>query len=162
MPTPHHLPHRRLGVLRASLIGTLGAMALIVGIVSTSAIAVAATGTTLAAGKATVQGKTRTVVVDSHGRTLYTLSGENVRHLKCTSKSCLKAWPPYKVPAGIKLSEAKGVNGKIGTVRRGGGKFSQVTLNGRPLYLFMGDHKKGVANGEGLVSAGGTWHVVSS
>lgn len=146
---------------RASLIRTLGVSAAVLAIASASAIAVAATGTTLATGKATINGKARTVVVGSGGRTLYTLSGERTHHLKCTSKSCLKAWPPDKVAAQVKLTKADGVKGKIGRLYRRGGRYYQVTLNGQPLYYFVGDHKKGVANGDGLRSAGGTWHVVS-
>ena len=39
--------------------------------------------------------------------------------------------------------------------------FTQVTLNGHPLYTFEGDgNKAGVANGNGIVAFGGTWHVV--
>lgn len=148
MPAFRHLRHLQLG-----------ASAAILAIASTGAIAVAATTTTLATGKATVKGKTSMVVVDPRGRTLYTLSGETARHLKCTSKSCLKAWPPYKVSADEQLTEGEGVHGKVGRVHRGG--FYQVTLNGRPLYFFVGDHRAGVANGQALVSAGGTWRVVS-
>ena len=36
-----------------------------------------------------------------------------------------------------------------------------MTLNGHPLYTFEGDgDKAGVANGNGIVAFGGTWHVV--
>lgn len=31
-----------------------------------------------------------------------------------------------------------------------------------PLYLYSGDTKKGEANGDGISSYGGTWHVVMS
>ena len=54
---------------------------------------------------------------------------------------------------------ASGVKGKLGTFKRDG--FTQVTLNGDPLYTFEGDgNKAGVANGNGIVAFGGTWHVV--
>jgi predicted lipoprotein with Yx(FWY)xxD motif len=34
-------------------------------------------------------------------------------------------------------------------------------LNGHPLYRFGGDRSKGQANGEGIKSYGGVWHVVT-
>lgn len=33
---------------------------------------------------------------------------------------------------------------------------------GMPLYRFAGDGAKGQANGEGIQSVGGTWHVVTA
>ncbi len=123
-------------------------------------VALAAT-TTLGTGKAKVGGKTRTVVVDSAGATLYTLSGERVGNLKCVNSACFKFWPPYKVSATAKLTKARGVNGTLSKLRRVKGGFFQVMLNGHPLYRFAPDKgKKGSALGEGIKSFGGTWHVV--
>jgi predicted lipoprotein with Yx(FWY)xxD motif len=137
----------------------VGLLAAAVAMASMSAVAIAATST-LTTGKASVSGTTKTVVVNAHGVTLYTLSGESRTHLKCTSSMCLKFWPPYKVAAGAKLSKTSAVHGTIGKLSRAG--FNQVTLNGHPLYAFMGDAgKKGSAMGEGIAAFGGTWHVVS-
>jgi predicted lipoprotein with Yx(FWY)xxD motif len=128
-------------------------------IASMSAVAIAAT-TTLATGKASVHGTTKTVVVNAHGVTLYTLSGESRTSLKCTSSMCLMFWPPDKVTAGTKLIKTSAVHGTIGKLHRAG--FYQVTLNGHPLYAFMGDGgKRGSAMGDGISAFGGTWHVVS-
>jgi predicted lipoprotein with Yx(FWY)xxD motif len=104
---------------------------------------------------------TEAIVVDTHGVAVYTLSGENAHSLKCTSKACLGFWPPVKVHSShVKLTKGPGVKGKLGTLHRNG--FFQLTLNGRPLYNFMLDKdKKGIAMGEGVVSFGGTWHVVA-
>jgi predicted lipoprotein with Yx(FWY)xxD motif len=137
-------------------------LAAILAITAMSAVAAAAVTTTLATGKAVVKGTTKTVVVDSHGLTLYTLSGESASHLKCTSAPCLTAWPAFKVSATAKLTKTSSVRGSIGRLHRVSGKFYQVTLNGRPLYTFVGDSgKKGSANGEGITAFGGTWHTVS-
>jgi hypothetical protein len=39
----------------------------------------------------------------------------------------------------------------------------QLTLGGRPLYTFVGDGGKAhKSTGEGVVSFGGTWHVVAA
>jgi predicted lipoprotein with Yx(FWY)xxD motif len=133
----------------------------ILAMASMTAVAVAAGSTTLATGKASVKGKTKTVVVDSSGVTLYTLSGESAGHLKCVSSACLKAWPPDKVSATAKVTKAKGISGAASKLHRG--TFYQVTLNGRPLYRFVGDAgKKGSAKGEGITAFGGTWHVVGA
>jgi predicted lipoprotein with Yx(FWY)xxD motif len=106
-----------------------------------------------------------TIVVDSHGVTLYTLSGETARHLKCTPQAvpaglCFKFWPPVTVhSARSKITAAKGIKGKLGIIHRNG--FFQVTLGGSPLYYFMLDHaKKGSVTGEGIPSFMGVWHVV--
>ncbi|MGP0053515.1 MAG: hypothetical protein ACLPZR_32385, partial [Solirubrobacteraceae bacterium] len=58
-----------------------------------------------------------------------------------------------------KATKASGVKGKLGTWHRDG--FTQVTLNGHPLYTFSGDGgKRGVATGNGLKGFGGTWGVL--
>jgi hypothetical protein len=54
-----------------------------------------------------------------------------------------------------------GVKGHFGILRRSNGML-QVTYAGMPLYRFAGDRAKGEANGEGLHSFGGTWHVLTS
>ncbi len=102
-----------------------------------------------------------TILVDGRGLTLYTLSGETIHHLKCTkADSCFPFWPPETVKsARTKLSLPAGVRGKLTTLHRNG--FFQLVLGGHPLYRFApDDNVKGSARGEGIVSFGGTWHVV--
>jgi len=102
------------------------------------------------------------IVVDTHGRTLYALSPETVRHLLCKSHACFEFWPPLLVhAANVKLTAGPGVSGRLGVLRRSGGKF-QVTLRGLPLYRFSGDKAAGQANGEGIKTFGGTWHAVAA
>jgi predicted lipoprotein with Yx(FWY)xxD motif len=93
-----------------------------------------------------------TVLVDAHGRTLYTLTngGDAV---PCTG-TCAAAWPPLTLGAGHKLSVAKGGKGVELDADR------QVTAHGLPLYRFAADTAAKQANGDGLASFGGTWHVV--
>ena len=111
---------------------------------------------------ATNQKLAKTVVVEAHGRTLYALSPETTHHLLCRSTTCLQNWPPLTVAgARLKLVAGSGVQGHLGLLRRPRGKW-QVTLRGMPLYRFAGDTAKGQANGEGLMSFGGTWHAVTS
>jgi predicted lipoprotein with Yx(FWY)xxD motif len=102
-----------------------------------------------------------TIAVAPNGRTLYELRPETSHHLLCTSSACLQSWPPLKVhSAKTKLHKAAGIKGKLGTIHRSG--FFQVTLKGRPLYFYAGDSAKGQANGQGIKTFGGTWHVVKA
>ena len=103
-----------------------------------------------------------TLVVDSHGRALYSLHPETTHHLLCRSRACFELWPPLTVrSAGVKLVAGHGVEGHLGLLHRSDGKL-QVTLRGLPLYRFSGDSAKGQAHGEGIKSFGGTWHAVTA
>ena len=103
-----------------------------------------------------------TLVVDSHGRTLYSLHPETTHHLLCRSRACFEVWPPLTVrSASVKLVAGHGVEGHMGLLHRSDGKL-QVTLRGLPLYRFSGDGAKGQAHGEGIKSFGGTWHAVTA
>jgi predicted lipoprotein with Yx(FWY)xxD motif len=96
------------------------------------------------------------VAVNGKGVTVYELSPETTKHLLCASSECLAAWPPLKASGTV--TKAAGMSGKLGTFKRKG--FTQVTLNGHPLYTFSEDAgQKGMANGEGLHGFGGVWHV---
>src|SRR6266566_746513 len=102
--------------------------------------------------EATQAGK---VLANSHGLTLYYYSedkqgsGTSV----CTG-GCATAWPPLaapvKAPAGVRLP------GRIGVITRPNG-VKQVTLNGYPLYCYIGDKAPGQVKGNGI---GGSWHVI--
>jgi predicted lipoprotein with Yx(FWY)xxD motif len=92
-----------------------------------------------------------TVLVDAKGRTLYTLTNAG-QPVACTG-GCTSVWPPLLLPAG---STPKGAKGVTGLSLVGG----QVAASGLPLYRFSGDSKAGQANGEGISSFGGVWHVV--
>jgi predicted lipoprotein with Yx(FWY)xxD motif len=127
----------------------------VVGLLAITAFAVAESAT-VGVASATVKGHKESVAVNGKGVTVYELSPETTRHLLCTSQECLGVWPPVKATGMV--TKAAGVSGKLGTFKRRG--FDQVTLNGHPLYTFSEDAgKKGMANGEGLHSFGGVWHV---
>ena len=95
------------------------------------------------------------VLADNHGLTLYYYSADKRHSGKsaCTG-TCATAWPPLaapvKAPAGVRLP------GKLGVITRPGG-FKQVTLNGYPLYFYIGDKTAGQVTGNGI---GGAWHVI--
>jgi predicted lipoprotein with Yx(FWY)xxD motif len=103
----------------------------------------------------------KTIVVGATGQTVYALRPETSHHLLCTPKACFQFWPPVTVRAKSALKAGAGVKGRLGVLRRGNGQL-QVTLGGLPLYRFLLDHgKKGSANGQGVQSFGGTWHVIA-
>jgi predicted lipoprotein with Yx(FWY)xxD motif len=124
------------------------------------AVSAVAVPMALARGSKTVAGEAHapslhaTVLTNTKGLTLYTLSGEKNGKFICTG-TCLSAWPPLLVAAGTK---PKGPV-PLGTIKRPEGK-TQVTYKGMPVYTFSGDSKKGEANGEGLKDVG-VWHAVT-
>lgn len=112
-----------------------------------------------AAGKITV-GSTSAghVLVDAKGMTLYAFAPDSRGHSTCTG-SCLAYWPP--APGKDARSGATGkVTAHLGTIKRSGGT-SQLTVNGYPMYTYVGDTKAGQDNGQGQNSSGGLWWVVS-
>jgi predicted lipoprotein with Yx(FWY)xxD motif len=137
-------------------------LALVLGALLAAVIASAAAqaaGATRVLGAASSPALRETIVVDSHGRTLYALRPETTRHLLCRSRACLEVWLPLTVrSASVRVTAGHGVEGRLGLLHRSG-KW-QVTLRGMPLYRFSGDSAKGEANGEGIRSFGGVWHAV--
>jgi predicted lipoprotein with Yx(FWY)xxD motif len=99
---------------------------------------------------ATVPGAGK-ILVDTSGKALYTLTDANGTAVACTG-GCLSAWPPVMVTGKVK--PPKGVKGLSKAAD------NQLTSKGLPLYLFAGDTAPKQANGEGINSFGGTWHVV--
>lgn len=124
------------------------------------AVSAVAVPMALARGSKTVAGEAHapslhaTVLTNTKGLTLYTLTGEKNGKFICTG-ACLSTWPPLLVAAGTK---PKGPVA-LGTIKRPEGK-TQVTFRGMPVYTFSGDSKKGEANGEGLKDFG-VWHAVT-
>jgi predicted lipoprotein with Yx(FWY)xxD motif len=97
----------------------------------------------------------RTVLTANNGLTLYSLSVEKHGKFICKG-SCLKDWHPLVVPAGVKPTGPVA----LGTVKRPDNGMRQVTFEGKPLYTFDADSKKGDAKGEGIKDVG-TWHAAT-
>lgn len=98
-----------------------------------------------------------TIVTDTEGRTLYTLTNAG-RPVACTGM-CTQLWPPLLVPSGATAPIGTNVTGLTVVAMNGG---EQVAYNGDPLYRFAGDTKTGDTNGQGITSFGGTWRVAST
>jgi predicted lipoprotein with Yx(FWY)xxD motif len=139
-PQPIRLALLALALTLAALLVPAGANA------SQSSRVVAKTAADATLGK--------TILTNTKGRTLYSLSAETKGKFICTG-ACLSIWHPLVVPATVK---PKGPV-KLGTIERPDGR-TQVTFKGRPLYSFSGDTKSGEANGEGIKDVG-TWHAAS-
>jgi predicted lipoprotein with Yx(FWY)xxD motif len=121
-----------------------------------------AAGPSLKIVQRAVKGKTMSVVVNGQGQTLYALGGESLAKLKCISAACLKTWPAFKVSsASTKVTVGKGVPGKASILTRVKAKLFQVMLDNHPLYTYSGDSGAS-ANGQGINSYGGSWHVVTA
>lgn len=96
-----------------------------------------------------------TILVNSQGMTLYSLSAEQHGKFICTASSgCLGVWHPLTVSTGASPS---GVS-SLSTVKRPEGTV-QVTYSGEPLYTFAQDHQAGETSGQGIKDVG-TWSVV--
>ncbi|HXW58007.1 MAG TPA: hypothetical protein VEJ23_00880, partial [Solirubrobacteraceae bacterium] len=134
--------HRRRHPSRLAVWGTAAALALAA---SLAAVALASS-TSVAVDAASSSKLDEQIAVTSQGRTLYTLSGETSRHLKCKTSECLKAWPPLTVPSKkTRLKAGSGVKGPLGILRRSNGTL-QVTVRGMPVYRYFADHAEGEVN----------------
>jgi len=103
----------------------------------------------LVAGAAQAQPVMRDgVLADATGRTLYTFDKDAPGKSNCTG-GCLAAWPAFTAKPE---AQAKGEFGLIDGTR-------QWTVNGKPLYYYVGDAKPGDRTGDGQ---GGVWHAVTA
>jgi predicted lipoprotein with Yx(FWY)xxD motif len=141
--------HRRVSPNRAilSIVAILAAAGLFTSLA-------AAQTTKRVVKEANNQALGKTVLTANNGLTLYTLSAEKHGNFICKG-SCLKDWHPLVVAAGVKPTGPVA----LGTVKRPDGR-RQVTFEGRPLYTFDADSKKGDAKGEGIKDVG-TWHAAT-
>jgi predicted lipoprotein with Yx(FWY)xxD motif len=97
----------------------------------------------------------KTVLIANNGLTLYSLSAETHGRFICKG-SCLKDWHPLVVAKGVKPTGPI----PLGTIKRPDNGRRQVTFEGKPLYTFDADKKKGDAKGEGIKDVG-TWHAAT-
>jgi predicted lipoprotein with Yx(FWY)xxD motif len=99
------------------------------------------------------------ILVDSQGRTLYLFQKDSGTTSACTG-ACASAWPPLRATG--RPTVGSGANASlVGTTTRSDGN-PQVTYNGHPLYLYVGDKSPGDTNGQGLTAFGGGWFALSA
>ena len=102
------------------------------------------------------------VVVDGKGRTVYVLTSAGKQNVPCTDASgCTDVWPDLALPDGTSAATVGGGlhASLLGTELADGETYP--TYNGYLLYEYSGDSGPGKARGEGLMSYGGTWYVLS-
>ena len=105
---------------------------------------------------ATATTKLGAVIVDAEGMAVYYFKPDVAGSGKSAcSGDCLKAWPAV-VPAAGKVTATK-ISATLGEISRTDGT-KQITVNGRPVYLFQGDKAPGDINGQDVKKA---WFLVS-
>jgi predicted lipoprotein with Yx(FWY)xxD motif len=117
----------------------------------------------LTIGTSNVAGVGNVLVNSKDGKTLYLLTSEQGGKLTCTDENgCTKVWPDTGLPKGVTAATAgSGVNASmLGTVKSADGEL-YPTYAGWPLYEYTGDPGPGHANGQGIVSFGGTWETLT-
>jgi predicted lipoprotein with Yx(FWY)xxD motif len=89
------------------------------------------------------------------GRTVYMFSIDTSKRSHC-GKKCRAVWKPVTSEHAPKAGHgiARGSLAKIG--------HDQVKYHGHPLYYYIGDHKAGQANGEGLLAFKGFWYTLTA
>jgi predicted lipoprotein with Yx(FWY)xxD motif len=114
---------------------------------------VAADGQVVTTAKTTLG----TVLSDRFGKTLYAFAADKKGQSSC-NPACLSYWPLVPAKPGA-LNAPSGVTAKLGTLTRPDGA-TQLTVNGWPMYTYVGDGSPGQATGQGKNLSGGLWWVV--
>ncbi|ANZ40136.1 hypothetical protein BBK82_32995 [Lentzea guizhouensis] len=97
-------------------------------------------------------------VVNGNGRTVYWFSDDPVNGgVSNCNGDCEKQWPPITVTKGTKLFFPGIKRENIGFVKRQDGR-TQVSIGGRPVYLFAKDEKPGDIKGQNV---GNKWFVIN-
>ncbi|MDM4718121.1 hypothetical protein QTQ03_00385 [Micromonospora sp. WMMA1363] len=96
------------------------------------------------------------VVTDQDGFILYRFDKDtnDPAASNCVDK-CAEVWPPALTDGDPQLDDV--ADNLVGTITRQDGT-RQITLDGWPLYRYIGDQKAGQWKGQGV---GGTWFVVA-
>lgn len=96
------------------------------------------------------------IVVDGQGMTVYYYSPDVPGSGASTCEDdCLAAWPP--VHAQSDDPQVEGVTADVGTITGNDGEL-QLTVDGRPVYLYQGDSAPGDVTGQAVDDV---WWVVA-
>lgn len=95
------------------------------------------------------------ILINKHGMTVYIYKPDHKNASVCTGQ-CAKYWPPLLVKKSVHLSKGN-LPGTLHTIVRSNGA-RQVTYNGWPLYLYVGDKKPGEVTGQGVQ---GVWYAAT-
>jgi predicted lipoprotein with Yx(FWY)xxD motif len=118
----------------------------------------ATASTTTTTGKVDVRSTSLgPILTDSAGQTLYAFAADKKGVSHC-SGSCLTYWPPTSPTTAPQ--PGAGVTAHLGTITGTDGK-KQLTVDGWPMYTYVGDSGPGDTTGQGLNESGGLWWAVS-
>lgn len=96
------------------------------------------------------------IIVDGQGMTAYYFTKDEAGSGKSVcAGECLVAWPA--IPAASDTPTGAGITAKLGSITRDDGT-KQMTVDGRPIYLFQKDKAPGDITGQGV---GKVWYVVA-
>lgn len=99
------------------------------------------------------------VIANGAGFTLYMFAKDKNGKSSCYGP-CASVWPPLLKGKG-RLILGKGVRRRlVGFTRRSNGTI-QITYAHHPLYTYVPDAKPGEVHGEGILSFGARWYVIS-
>lgn len=99
------------------------------------------------AALATADTELGTIVVDGEGMTVYQFDNDTQGgDASSCSGQCAANWPAVPGDADPQL---EGITGEVGTITGVDGQ-PQLTLNGWPLYYFVGDEAPGDTTGQGV------------
>jgi predicted lipoprotein with Yx(FWY)xxD motif len=98
--------------------------------------------------------KTKTVLKNLKGLTLYYLTADSATAITCTG-GCATNWPPLIATSDNPASEPA-LPGQLTVLNGANGK--QVLYNGHPLYTYFKDADSGDVYGQGI---GGKWFVAT-
>lgn len=105
---------------------------------------------------ATVNGKSETILTNTHGMTLYYFTPDTATTAACTG-GCASTWPPLLYAGSGSPTSATTLTGTLAAATNANGK--QVLYNNHFLYTFSGDMAPGQTNGEGIA---GKWFVATT
>lgn len=105
--------------------------------------------------KATVGGKSATILTDAKGMTLYYNSHDTSTKVVCTGV-CTQTWHPLFATSLSMVTSSTSLHGALRVATTANGM--QVEYNGHPLYTYSKDTAPGQTIGEGIQ---GTWFVVT-
>jgi predicted lipoprotein with Yx(FWY)xxD motif len=91
----------------------------------------------------------RDIVAHPSGRVVYTFDPDTTNVSNCYD-ACARTWPP------VIMQSAAGLQAPMGVTKRKTGEL-QLTMEGNPLYFYIGDSAAGDIKGDGL---GNVWHII--
>ena len=98
------------------------------------------------------------ILTDGDGNTVYLFEKDEDGTSNCSGE-CATDWPPVTTSGSAKAGDGADQT-LISTIKRDDGS-EQVTYDGHPIYLYVGDAKPGDTSGNGLELYGAEWYAIT-